>query len=54
GERIGQGRESAKDFLRAHPETARQGSARIIEKAGLKLAGGEPPAVERKEKGKGR
>jgi recombination protein RecA len=53
GERIGQGRESAKEFLRAHPETAQQVAGRILDKAGLKRAAGEP-AAEKKEKAKGR
>src|SRR5262247_839854 len=36
GERIGQGRESAKEFLRAHSETAKDISEKILAKAGLK------------------
>jgi recombination protein RecA len=43
GERIGQGRESAKEFLRAHPETAKEISEKILTKAGLKRAGVETP-----------
>jgi len=54
GERIGQGRESAKEFLRAHPETAKELTARILEKAGIKRAGTEGTAPEKREKSKGR
>ena len=54
GERIGQGRESAKEFLREHPETAKEVAGKILEKVGLKRAGTEAPAPERKEKTKGR
>jgi recombination protein RecA len=35
GERIGQGRENAKDFLRDHPEIAKELENRILEKFGL-------------------
>jgi len=54
GERIGQGRESAKEFLKQHPETAKEVAGKILEKVGLKRAGTEAPAPERKEKTKGR
>src|SRR5437870_6269350 len=54
GERIGQGRESAKQFLKEHPETANQIMAKVMEKAGLKRLEPEPPAADKKEKGKGR
>lgn len=54
GDRIGQGRESAKQFLREHPETAKEVSGKILEKAVLKRTGTEPAAPEKKEKGKGR
>ncbi len=53
-ERIGQGRESAKEFLRQHPETMREVSDRIMEKVGLKRAPVEPQAQEKKEKPKGK
>src|SRR5881628_1552424 len=36
GERIGQGRENARDFLREHPEVAAQIEARVREKFGLR------------------
>ena len=56
GERIGQGREAAKQFLKDHPETAQEIMRKVMEKVGLKRAEPEPaaPAVERKEKLKGR
>ncbi|MBI4490662.1 MAG: recombinase RecA [Deltaproteobacteria bacterium] len=54
GDRIGQGRESAKEFLREHSETAKELTARILEKAGIKRATVEGPAQEKKEKGKGK
>ncbi len=53
-ERIGQGRESAKEFLKAHPETAKEVAGKILEKVGLKRMASEPPAPEKKEKSKGR
>jgi recombination protein RecA len=56
GERIGQGRESAKEFLREHAEIGRELRARILEKAGLQRAGAEPAASvqEKREKAKGK
>jgi len=54
GERIGQGRESAKEFLREHPETAKEVAGKILEKVGLKRAGTEAPAAEKREKTKAR
>ena len=53
-ERIGQGRESAKEFLRQHPETARELVARISEKAGLKRLPADIQAQEKKEKTRGK
>ena len=53
-ERIGQGRESAKEFLREHPETAKEVAGKILEKVGLKRAGTEAPAAEKREKTKAR
>jgi recombination protein RecA len=56
GERIGQGREAAKQFLKEHPETADQIMAKVMEKVGLKrpAAEAEAPVADKKEKGKGR
>jgi recombination protein RecA len=54
GERIGQGRESAKQFLKEHPETAQQIMTKVMEKVGLKRAEPESPAGEKREKTKGR
>jgi recombination protein RecA len=54
GERIGQGRESAKEFLRAHAETAKEVAGKILEKTGLKRAAPEAAASEKREKSKGR
>ena len=54
GERIGQGRESAKEFLKQHPETAKEVAGKILEKVGLRRAGTEAPAPEKKEKTKAR
>ena len=56
GERIGQGREAAKQFLKEHPETADQIMAKVMEKVGLKRPAPETeaPAADKKEKGKGR
>src|SRR5262250_1298166 len=54
GERIGQGRESAKQFLKEHPETAEQIMSKVMEKVGLKRAEPESPAGEKREKSKGR
>jgi recombination protein RecA len=52
GERIGQGREAAKAFLKEHPETAAQIIGKMMDKVGIKRAP-EPqlsPATEKKEK----
>jgi recombination protein RecA len=55
GERIGQGREAAKQFLKEHPETAGQIMARVMEKVGLKRVEPEAPALgDKKEKLKSR
>jgi recombination protein RecA len=35
GERIGQGRENAKDYLREHPDTYKEVEARVLEKYGV-------------------
>jgi len=35
GERIGQGRENAKDYLRDHPEVARAVEQKVLEKYGV-------------------
>jgi recombination protein RecA len=36
GDRIGQGREAAKNFLKEHPEVARQIMSKVMERLGLK------------------
>ena len=59
-ERIGQGREAAKQFLRDHPETAAEIMTKVMEKTGIKrtspesAAAGAPAAADKKEKVKGR
>jgi recombination protein RecA len=53
GDRIGQGRESAKEFLREHPEVAAELANRIREKVGLKRIA-DVAAPEKREKPKGR
>jgi len=45
GERIGQGREAAKQFLKEHPETADQIIAKVMEKTGIKRVAPEPSAA---------
>jgi recombination protein RecA len=44
GERIGQGRENAKEYLKAHPDVARTIEAAVLQKHGIQRAGMEPPA----------
>jgi recombination protein RecA len=47
GERIGQGRENAKDYLKEHPEIGREVEAKVLEKFGvLKPPVATPPAEE--------
>ncbi|MCP3138926.1 recombinase RecA [Pyxidicoccus xibeiensis] len=52
GERIGQGRENAKDYLKEHPEVAKEIEARVFEKYGINKApvaaapAAEEPAAE--------
>jgi recombination protein RecA len=41
-ERIGQGRENAKQYLTEHPETATELEAKVLEHYGLKPAGNPP------------
>ena len=54
GDRIGQGREAAKNFLKEHPEIARQIMSQVMERVGLKRE--EAPVTagnaDRKEKAK--
>ena len=56
GERIGQGREAAKQFLKEHPDTARVVISKIREKVGVKSIEPEPPAEpaapEKKSRGR--
>jgi recombination protein RecA len=54
GDRIGQGREAAKNFLKEHPEIGQQIMSKVMERVGLKRE--EAPATadntDRKEKAK--
>ncbi|MCS6914373.1 MAG: recombinase RecA [Myxococcales bacterium] len=43
GERIGQGRENAKEYLRSHPELTRAIEQAVLAKYGITRAGQEPP-----------
>jgi recombination protein RecA len=54
GDRIGQGREAAKSFLKEHPEIAQQIMSRVMERVGLKReeAPVTPGNADRKEKAK--
>ncbi len=45
GERIGQGREAAKAFLKEHPEMAAEIIAKVMAKTGIEKRGGEAPAA---------
>jgi len=59
GERIGQGREAAKQFLKEHPETAKDIMAKVMDKTGIKRPESPPPPaagaiVDKKEKAKSR
>ena len=59
-ERIGQGREAAKQFLKDHPETASEIMGKVMEKTGVKRTAPEAPAAntpagaDKKEKARGR
>src|SRR6184192_3341356 len=50
GERIGQGRENARDFLKAHPDTLREVEVKLYEKFGILKSAPPPPPVELDEK----
>jgi recombination protein RecA len=56
GERIGQGREQAKTFLREHPEILQQVEGRLFEKYGVRRGPVPVPSApepeEREEEGK--
>ena len=59
GERIGQGREAAKQFLKEHPETAKDIMEKVMDKTGIKCPESPPPptagaTADKKEKAKGR
>jgi recombination protein RecA len=45
GERIGQGRENAKEFLKANPDVANQIERAVLEKHGIRRVGDEPVAA---------
>ncbi|HEX6837726.1 MAG TPA: recombinase RecA [Polyangia bacterium] len=45
GERIGQGRENAKEFLKTNPDVATQIERAVLEKHGIRRAGEEPAAA---------
>jgi recombination protein RecA len=45
GERIGQGREQAKEYLRSHPEVTAEVERRLLEKYGVKKPAAGPEAV---------
>ena len=51
GERIGQGRENARDFLRANPSISDEIEAKVREKLGVKNVHTLPPAAEVPEEG---
>jgi recombination protein RecA len=57
-DRIGQGRDSAKEFLKTHPDIAKEIREKILDKAGIKRPHAPEPAaavaVDKKEKAKGR
>jgi len=46
GERIGQGRENAKDYLKDHPEVAAEVEVKVLEKFGVAAKVPPPAAVE--------
>ena len=59
GERIGQGREAAKQFLKEHPETANDIMAKVMDKTGIKRTELPPQptagaTADKKEKAKSR
>jgi recombination protein RecA len=59
GERIGQGREAAKQFLKEHPETAKDIMEKVMDKTGIKRPESPPPpttgaTADKKEKAKSR
>ncbi|HEY3305363.1 MAG TPA: recombinase RecA [Candidatus Binatia bacterium] len=54
GDRIGQGRDSAKEFLKAHFDIAKDIREKILDKAGIKRAAVEASAPEKKDKSKGK
>jgi recombination protein RecA len=54
GERIGQGRDAARDFLKNNPSTAREIEAKLREAAGVPARSGEKKAEAKEEKPAGR
>jgi recombination protein RecA len=54
GDRIGQGRDSAKEFLKTHPDIAKDIREKILDKAGIKRPHAPEAAADKKEKAKGR
>jgi recombination protein RecA len=54
GDRIGQGRDSAKEFLKTHPDIANEIREKILDKAGIKRAAVEAAPPEKKDKSKGK
>ncbi len=54
GDRIGQGRDSAKEFLKTHPDIANEIREKILDKAGIKRAAVEAAPPEKMDKSKGK
>ncbi len=50
GDRIGQGRDNTRDWLKSHPEVLAQIESRVYERFGLKAPVSQPPPVEVEEK----
>ena len=45
GEKIGQGKDNAREFLRENPDVAREIENKVRESMGIPLLGGEAPAA---------
>ncbi|HYV48273.1 MAG TPA: recombinase RecA [Myxococcaceae bacterium] len=54
GERIGQGRENAKDYLKDHPEVLAEVETKVLEKFGVAKPPAPPPAEEAPEEKRAR
>ncbi|MEO5734163.1 MAG: recombinase RecA, partial [Rubrivivax sp.] len=51
GEKIGQGKDNAREFLRENPDVAREIENKVRESLGIRLVGGDAAAADKADRG---